>query len=173
MDVGAAIDLILEVAKQPEDLPLGVYVTVEDLMGDGFLVSYTDPSGEQLDRETHPIGGEVEAYVPDKDTGPCDDALIVRRAFVTKKWGPLLYDLMMELAGPRGIAMDREMLSRAALSVWNHYLNQRQDVEKVEFQSRCDDIDSPWHSEEEAYKYRYATSPRQQRRWTSSGLSAS
>ena len=122
-------ELLAEAAKSVDNLPMGVTVSVEDL-GDGYVIQFADFNGDP-DNPNLPIKGVLEAYDPDESTGPCDNALVVRRAFVDQGWGPLLYDIIIELAGTRGVTMDRDTLSPAAFKVWDFYLNRRSDVNKV------------------------------------------
>lgn len=121
--------LLAERAKAITDLPVGVTVNIEDL-GDGYVVQFADFNGDP-ENERLPVKGVIEAYDPDEDTGHCDNALVVRRAFAGEGWGPFLYDVIMELAGERGITMDRDILTPAAFKVWDFYLNKRNDVVKI------------------------------------------
>ena len=119
--------LLTEAAKTPEDLPPETYVTVERT-SDGILVYFSDLMGQLSDE---PLSGIIEAYEPDNLTGKCDGALVVRRAFVTGGFGPMLYDLAMEAAGDRGLTMDRETLTGEAFRVWEYYKDRRADVEAI------------------------------------------
>ena len=49
-------------------------------------------------------------------------------------WGPLLYDVAIELATihANGLIPDRYSVSREANNVWDYYMNQRSDVIKVQ-----------------------------------------
>ena len=119
--------LLTEAAKTPADLPPQTYVTVERT-SDGILVYFSDLMGQLSDE---PLSGIIETYEPDDLTGLCDDALVVRRAFVTGGFGPMLYDLAMEAAGDRGLTMDRETLTGEAFRVWEYYKNRRPDVKAI------------------------------------------
>jgi predicted GNAT family acetyltransferase len=114
-----------ELAMPSKVLPHGVYVTIEDI-GDGVLVYFSDAQGFEIDG---PIKGVIEAYDPDSETGRCDNALVVRRAFIDSGWGPFLYDILMEYSGNRGITPDKEKLSKDAWRVWRAYHDRRTDVE--------------------------------------------
>lgn len=127
-DMGLLEAVLHEAAKTPSDLPPQVYVTVEKL-SDGVLVYFSDMTG-QMDMDGI-LPGIIEAYDPDESTGPCDGALVIRRAFVTEGFGPLLYDVMMEAAGNRGLTMDRETLTQEAFHVWDYYLHKRSDVKAI------------------------------------------
>jgi hypothetical protein len=61
----------------------------------------------------------------------------VRASVANKGYGPIMYDLAMELFG--AIYADRESVSPAAEKVWDYYLKNRKDVKKLPF----DDIDEP------------------------------
>jgi hypothetical protein len=119
--------LLREGAKGPKDIPAPAYVTIEK-MKDGLIVFFSDPLGQLID---NPISGIIEAYEPDEMTGPCDGALVVRRAFVTGGFGPMLYDIMMEVAGDRGLTMDRDTLTGEAFRIWDYYKNKRPDVDAI------------------------------------------
>ena len=43
-------------------------------------------------------------------------------------FGPMLYDIAMELAGDDGLMCDRGVVSKEATRVWEYYLNNRPDV---------------------------------------------
>lgn len=43
-------------------------------------------------------------------------------------FGPLMYDIAMELAGKNGLMCDRNSVSNEAARLWNHYLQLRADV---------------------------------------------
>jgi hypothetical protein len=52
----------------------------------------------------------------------------VEYAEAPEGWGPLLYDVAMEAAGPIGLTSDRKEVSDEARAVWRHYMTQRPDV---------------------------------------------
>jgi len=65
--------------------------------------------------------------------GMCNDAWEVYWADVHDDYkdagfGPLMYDIAMELAGKHGLMCDRNSVSNEAARLWNHYLNLRSDV---------------------------------------------
>ncbi len=55
-------------------------------------------------------------------------------------WGPLLYDIAIELAtlNGSGLIADRESVSEDAEGVWRHYMNRRSDVASLQM----DDLDN-------------------------------
>ena len=48
----------------------------------------------------------------------------------THGWGPMLYDIIIELAGSSGVMPDRQSLSKDAYNIWQYYMNSRSDVVK-------------------------------------------
>lgn len=59
--------------------------------------------------------------------------MVVESSNVTKGFGPLLYDVAMEVATKNGYALvsDRKRVSPDAFNVWQFYYFHRQDVERV------------------------------------------
>jgi hypothetical protein len=114
--------LILEGAKRPEDLPPGAYVLVRH--GDfGGSVSYK----YEVRRAKPPVVGMVtwqsQPFKPNT----------VNVASADSGWGPMLYDIAIEISGERGLMSDRMEVSGEARAVWNHYMNRRGDIEKVQY----------------------------------------
>lgn len=127
LDVRSA--LITEVAKTPDDLPSGYYVATQrsDL---GIDVMITDKHGEPVPG-ARAIHGDFAAYAGGHQGGPTLNAYVVSGAGATQGWGPMLYDVMMELAhedGGRGLAPDRGIVSTDAEKVWKYYLEKRPDI---------------------------------------------
>ena len=62
---------------------------------------------------------------------PCLDGYQVVQASARKGWGPLLYDIMLELTSELGggLTADRGSVSRDAYQVWDYYMRKRKDVE--------------------------------------------
>lgn len=81
-----------------------------------------------------PYGGtEFRSSQPDFDDGPCSGAYVVHLTSKTRRgWGPLLYDVAMEIATEKGggLASDRESVSRHAHGVWRVYDDIRLDVDQ-------------------------------------------
>ena len=77
-----------------------------------------------------------------QERGECLDGYVVTWAHVDdehKGWGPMLYDIAMELAtqAGSGLLSDRNNVSYEASSVWQYYAGSRGDVEAVQL----DDFD--------------------------------
>lgn len=63
--------------------------------------------------------------------GNCLGAWHVMESRATKGWGPLLYDIALEIVGSSGIVPDRLTVSDEARRVWNEY-ESRSDVDKIQ-----------------------------------------
>jgi len=77
-----------------------------------------------------------------QESGECLDGYVVTWAHVDnehKGWGPMLYDIAMELATQAGTGLlsDRNNVSYEASNVWQYYAGSRGDVEAVQL----DDLD--------------------------------
>ena len=120
---------------------------------------YIDP---KLPEPVEDLFAELEMR---KWDGMCNDAWEVYWAEVHKDYklggfGPLMYDVAMELAGKHGLICDRNSVSREAARVWNYYLEIRSDVyaEDIDIENCPSDMmspsqrvkiksgeDNPWH----------------------------
>ena len=82
-----------------------------------------------LDKKNQEIIGRL---VMDNDSmyGPCLGAYHVASSQAHEGFGPLLYDLAIELTG--GLVPDRTQVSNSARDVWKYYNDQRDDVKKVQ-----------------------------------------
>jgi hypothetical protein len=72
-----------------------------------------------------------------QESGECLDGYVVTWAHVDdehKGWGPMLYDIAMELATQAGTGLlsDRNNVSYEASNVWQYYAGSRGDVEAVQ-----------------------------------------
>lgn len=62
----------------------------------------------------------------------CDNAWEVVKSRADHGWGPLLYDVAIELLGENGLMCDRQSVSLEAKKVWEFYLENRPDIEAVQ-----------------------------------------
>ena len=62
----------------------------------------------------------------------CDNAWEVVKSRADHGWGPLLYDVAIELLGDTGLMCDRNSVSPDAKRVWEFYLENRPDIEAVQ-----------------------------------------
>ena len=62
----------------------------------------------------------------------CSNAFIISLASAKQGWGPLLYDVLMEVATEmgKGLTPDRRSLSDSAKRVWSYYFSNRGDISK-------------------------------------------
>jgi len=78
-------------------------------------------------------GGSITLHKAGKmDGGECNGAFVVDSTYATTKgWGPLLYDIAMEVSTVlgNGLTSSRGMVSSKAKPVWDYYLDKRSDVE--------------------------------------------
>ena len=127
--------LLTEAAMGPAELPDGVFVTIEADVG--YEVYFSDESGKRLstyqkDGSTkNPLYGYVamDQGHRGRGLGYCLGAYMVVGSEATHGWGPMLYDVIMELAGDDGVMADRSSLSKDAFNVWQVYMT-RGDVQK-------------------------------------------
>ena len=131
--------------KQPSDLPEGIQLRIED---DGSDVSFKIVNGRTgkeptKDEQIHIFGrifGELWiSQWGDKSGGGtggglCTSAFEVRSSRASGGWGPILYDLAMEYATKNGSGLmsDRQGVSEDAYLVWKRYMDERDDVEKIQ-----------------------------------------
>ena len=92
-----------------------------------FKYKYKNP---KLSEKVEEIFAELEMR---KWDGLCNNAWEVYWAEVHEDYeaggfGPLMYDIAMELAGKHGLMCDRNSVSNEAARLWNHYLSLRPDV---------------------------------------------
>ena len=84
----------------------------------------------------HPAA-KVEWEYVEGQHGNCNNASVVELAKSDQGLGPLAYDVAIEKTG--GLISDRTTVSSDARAVWDHYLNNRSDVEAVQ-------LDDPFNS---------------------------
>ena len=121
-------EVMTEVAKGPADLPDGVYVAVEKHPAEkSYSIRYVNDEGKSP-RSSHGFKGTVVIEEPQlADEYPCLEALMVSWASATKGYGPLLYDVAMEIATREagGLVSDRTVVKPPAQKVWRYYLSNR------------------------------------------------
>jgi hypothetical protein len=87
--------------------------------------------------------GQIDIAREPSVNGPCSSAWTVTRTHDTLKgWGPLLYDLAMELATAKGggLAPDRNSVSTSANRIWTTYDGQRLGVDLVQLDAVGPDL---------------------------------
>lgn len=108
-----------------------VYITVSKDELTDFTVYYSDEKGNETDARVNDVHGEIQIQYPNKGIGPCGEALEVVWTTAASGWGPMLYDVAMEVATEvgGGLTPDRRSVSNDAQNVWNYYFSNRSDVE--------------------------------------------
>jgi len=79
----------------------------------------------------------IASILVGKKTGKKWNASEIATSAAQEGYGPLLYDIVMELE--QGLMADRSSVSPSAKNVWDYYLNNRGDVEA----KKLDDEDNP------------------------------
>ena len=115
--------------KMPEDLPKGVFVTIE-VDGKDHYVYYSNKNAVKLNDESSVTGMILLSPVSRKADGECLNGMVIAGSDATKGWGPLLYDVAIEHASTfaSGLMSDRNQVSPEAYAVWDYYLKNRNDV---------------------------------------------
>lgn len=108
-----------EAAVAPEEVPEGWKIYIQDRGSNKVNIF--------LKNERNATVGKI--ILTDDKRLPCLSALSVDVAQAPKGYGPLLYDVAMELAGEKGIYSDRVAVSDSAQRVWEYYEHRRDDVE--------------------------------------------
>jgi hypothetical protein len=115
--------------KMPEDLPRGVYVTIE-VDGKDHYVYYSNKNAVKLNPSSSVFGMILLSPVSRKADGECLSGMVIAGSEASKGWGPLLYDVAIEHASTfaSGLMSDRNQVSPEAYAVWDYYLKNRSDV---------------------------------------------
>ena len=117
-------------------------VSIERSRNGVITVSFVDASGGlPVGGAPHPVG-LLNMHKAKSDEGNCLNAWVISYSLADKGYGPLLYDVAIEMASmdPKasGLTPDRTNLSADAFGVWKKYLTIRPDVEK----SQLDDLEN-------------------------------
>ena len=82
-------------------------------------------------------------------TGPHRGTYVISSVNAADGYGPLLYDVAMEVAGTDGLKPDTDNVSDEASAVWKHYDTSRSDVESsflVDDEYEYDEVMPPKHA---------------------------
>ena len=152
--------LLTESAKTVSEIPDDVAVVITDV-GDelDFKIQFKTTAktkwsnsnrlknlGENL-HESGIFGVIVIKRISPKH-GKCNDAMYVSWSQAAKGWGPILYDIAIELATELsgGLVADREHVSYHAQKIWAYYDSNRSDVTKVQLDNLEDSFkDGPFN----------------------------
>ena len=122
--------LLAESAITPDNLPKGVsFVLRVSLVGE-IINLEADIDGEPV--------GSFAAFKVRGEENPCLGAFEIRYSkSKIKGLGPLMYDIVMELATELGggLISDRHSVSPAAYTVWEFYQDFRPDVQRMQLDS--------------------------------------
>jgi hypothetical protein len=120
-----------EGAKGIADLPDGVCVSIVPVE-DRIEIFFSNDQGEKIDHKTELSSPQGVVIIQDGFFGPdapCNHGMVVYWALADQGWGPLLYDVAIEIATMltegNGLAADRGTVSSKAYKVWNYYLKNR------------------------------------------------
>ena len=130
-------EVLQEAALSPNEIPEGVLVRVDAISEDEISVDYVDENLKQLkyNKEGEPYGVVIiDTSVQYGERFPCLDAMMVAFSDASHGWGPLLYDVAMEISTllGGGLVADRTNLSPEAYDVWDFYHKNRSDVEAIQ-----------------------------------------
>ena len=125
-----------EAMKTAADLPDDVVVVVlKEPDGSGFKIYYAERDkpnvslkAGDLDRMEAGIDIFGALHIGRGRNEPYEDVYIVTSAKAKDGFGPLLYDVALEMAGKSGLKPDVLDVSDDASAVWKHYDEQREDV---------------------------------------------
>lgn len=123
---------LVEAAMSVSDLPDGLGVQVEILKAGSAAnvrIVRLDTGKPALQAKGDPIEGLLRV-ASEKAFGPADDAWMVAMSSASSGWGPLLYDVAIEVATKLGggLMADRQTVSPHAHAVWVRYVSGRSDV---------------------------------------------
>ena len=129
-----------EAMKTPADLPDDVVVAVDKSHAPrsyrAYYALHDDPAtplkAGDLDRMEAGIEVYGNIYAELGRDFPYEGRYVVTSVKALDKYGPLLYDVMMELVGKAGLKPDTESVSADAAAVWKHYHLHRDDVASQE-----------------------------------------
>ena len=130
-------EVLEEGMKTIADLPEGVFIKIDGDVEDVIEIYYSDSNGRPIkyENESSPYGSiSLDLEVQLADEFPCLHALMVAYSDASKGWGPLLYDVAIEVATMKagGLVSDRSIVSQYAYNVWDKYNGERSDVDKLQ-----------------------------------------
>ena len=100
---------------------------------DGFVEIMPDRAVIMIDKVDDGAGtmtlGAV-AWGKSRLDGPCLGAKIVSSSTMKMGFGPLAYDVAIEVTG--GLTSDRDSVTKYATAVWDRYMNGRSDVQVLQ-----------------------------------------
>jgi hypothetical protein len=171
--------VLTEGARGPEELQvLGgfVIVQIDEDMPDRILIFY---ASDEEDLQSKAPNGQLQ-MVKVKDHsyyakgGPAAGAYMVELSGIDSGWGPLLYDIAMEVATSlgSGLTSDRGTVSQFAKKVWDFYQNNRtKEVGGSLTYSQLDDTRNSLTPSDEDNSIQTASQKWSGEKWSESSLS--
>lgn len=138
-------EVLEEGMKTPADLPSGVFISIKKFTSSTIEVFYSDRTGNVLsyEDESIPYGMiSMDMQTQMSDDFPCMEAYMVAYSDASEGWGPLLYDVCIEVATIKagGLVSDRTIVSPEAYDVWDIYSTKRGDVEKIQLDDEASSL---------------------------------
>lgn len=138
-------EVLREGMKTPADLPSGVFICIKKFTSSTIEVFYSDRTGNVLsyEDESIPYGMiSMDMQTQMSDDFPCMEAYMVAYSDASEGWGPLLYDVCIEVATIKagGLVSDRTIVSPEAYRVWDIYSTKRGDVKKVQLDDEANTL---------------------------------
>jgi hypothetical protein len=132
--------ILAEGMKMPEDLGDNLRVVVVNSGYDSSIKKYLPPAAYEVNLIKKDQGGEFEVgSVAVSYSLRCNSFEVVVAYSDIDKYGPLLYDVALEVAGDQGLIPDRNQVSIDAEKVWRYYLRRRYDISAKPIQNlACD-----------------------------------
>ncbi len=144
-------EVLEEAAVSPTELPAGISVMIELVSEDEISIDYVGEDAKPLkyNKQGEPYGVVIiDTKVQASDQLPCLNAMMVSFADASHGWGPMLYDVAMEIATLKGggLVSDRTILRQDGYDVWEFYANNRSgdggDVEAIQLDNENDSFDN-------------------------------
>ena len=138
-------EVLQEGMKTPNDLPSGVHIAVKNYGSSTIEVFYSDQKGFVLPYKDDSIPyGQISMDMETQlaDDFPCMGAFMVAYSDAAEGWGPLLYDVCIEVATilAGGLVSDRTIVSPEAYDVWDIYNTRRGDVKKMQLDDEANTL---------------------------------
>ena len=121
--------ILAEGMKMPEDLDDDLRIEVVNSGFDMATKKYSPPASYEVNlyKKDHLDEFEVGS-VSVSYSLRCNSFTVVIGYSDIDNYGPLLYDVALEVAGEQGLAPDRHQVSIDAEKVWRYYLRRRYDI---------------------------------------------
>ena len=106
---------------------------IDRLEENGWKIKLTNDRAILIDPVAVKVHGSIRWDTHDEyeaeGYGWCHNANLVGSSNAVSGFGPILYDVAIEVSGDSGLMSDRHSVSSAATGVWNYYMRNRSDVQ--------------------------------------------